>query len=112
MIFLFLGWCRISLLVIGFLERSNRPSRYSAKEPGSSVIFIHFYTDVGWSGVGASITIVHIRKFFKVHQDIVRFRLFLRIAKRSVDIFGISISLLNGTVNLIVCDFVTGKLYL
>ena len=27
-----------------FWQLSNRPFSYSAKEPGSSVIFIHFYT--------------------------------------------------------------------
>ena len=33
------------------------------------------------SGVRASIIIVHIRKFYKLYQNIVRFRLFFRIAK-------------------------------
>ena len=27
-----------------FSEKCNRPFSYSTKEPGSSVIFIHFYT--------------------------------------------------------------------
>ena len=35
-------------------------------------------------GVRASITIVHIRKFLKMHHNIVRFTFFLRIAKRSI----------------------------
>ena len=42
-----------------------------------------FIQDVRSSGVRASTTIVHVRKFFKVHQYIVRFRIFARIAKRS-----------------------------
>ena len=37
------------------------------------------------SGVRCSITIMHIRKFFKLHHNIVRFRLFPRIAKTSID---------------------------
>ena len=41
----------------------NRPFSYSAKEPGSSVIFIQ---DVRSSGVRASITIAHIRKFYRM----------------------------------------------
>ena len=62
----------------------NRPFSYSPKEPGSSVIFIHFIQDVGLSGARASITIVLVRKYFKVHQNIIRFRFFLRVAKRSI----------------------------
>ena len=43
--------------------------------------FIH---EVRTSGVIASISIVHIRRFFKMHTNIVRFRFFPRIAKRSI----------------------------
>ena len=43
--------------------------------------FIHEFLS---SGVRSSITIMHIRKFFKLHHDIVRFRFFPRIAKRSI----------------------------
>ena len=44
-------------------------------------IFIH---EIRSSGVRASITIVHIRKFYKMYQSIVRLRFFFRIAKRSI----------------------------
>ena len=47
-------------------------------------IFIH---EIRPSGVRASITIVHIRKFYKMWQSIVRLRFFFRIAKRSIDTF-------------------------
>ena len=46
-----------------FIDRDNRPFSYSTKESGSSDIFIR---EVRSSGVRASITIVHIRKFFKM----------------------------------------------
>ena len=39
-------------------------------------IFIH---EIRSSGVRASTTIVHIRKFYKMHHNIVRFRFFPRI---------------------------------
>ena len=41
----------------------NRSFTYSAKEPGLSVIFKH---EIRLSGVRASITIVHVRKFYKM----------------------------------------------
>ena len=44
-------------------------------------IFIH---EIRSSGVKASITIVHIRKFYKMLQSIIRLRFFFRIAKRSI----------------------------
>ena len=44
-------------------------------------IFIH---EIRSSGVRASITIVHIRKFYQTLQSIVRLRFFFRIAKRSI----------------------------
>ena len=43
-----------------------------------------FIREVRSSGVRASITIVHIRKFYKTQQCIVRLRFFFRIAKRSI----------------------------
>ena len=46
---------------------------YSSKEPGSSVIFIHYTRGIRSSCVRASIVIVHIWKFCKMHKDIVRF---------------------------------------
>ena len=64
-------------------SRVNRSFTYSEKEPGSSVNFIQLYTRGSMSGFGDSISIMHIRKFFKLHHDIVRFRFFPRIAKRS-----------------------------
>ena len=48
------------------LGHVNRPFRYSTKEPGSSDIFIHFIHEARLSGVGASISIVHIRKFYRM----------------------------------------------
>ena len=44
----------------------------------------NFISEVRSSDVRASIIIVHIRKFFKMHQSVVRFRFFFRIAKRSM----------------------------
>ena len=44
-----------------------------------------FIRKVRSSGVRGSITIMHIRKFFRLHHNIVRFRFFPRIAKRSID---------------------------
>ena len=61
-----------------------RPFSYSRKKPGSSVIFIYFMQDVRSSAVRPSIAIVRIRKFFKLHQNIVRFRFLLRVAERSI----------------------------
>ena len=43
-----------------------------------------FILEARLSGVRASITIVRIRKFFKMHHNIVRFRFFLGIAERSI----------------------------
>ena len=43
-----------------------------------------FIREVRSSGVRGSITIMHIRKFFKLHHNIVLFRIFPRIAKRSI----------------------------
>ena len=59
---------------------------HSAKEPGSSVILYNFIREVQSSGVRASISIVHIRTFFKMHQRVVRFRFVFRIAKRSISV--------------------------
>ena len=48
-------------------------------------LFSYIFTqDFRSSGARASIAIVHIRKFFKVYHNNVRFRFFLRSAKRSV----------------------------
>ena len=62
----------IDLLVI-LLKSLNR-----------ALFLYSFIQDVRSSGVRASITIVRIRKFDKMHQNIVRFRFFLTIAKRSI----------------------------
>ena len=43
-----------------------------------------FIREVRSSGVRGSITIVHIRKFYKSLQNIIRLRFFFRIAKRSI----------------------------
>ena len=72
---------RVSQLIVHPFGTFNRPSSYSAKEPGSSVIVI---PEIRLSGVRASIIIVHIRKFYKMLKNIVRFRFFFRIAKRSI----------------------------
>ena len=39
-----LSWMRPKLMIAFRSAADNRPFSYSAKEPGSSVIFIHFYT--------------------------------------------------------------------
>ena len=50
------------------LQRSmlNRPFSYSAKEPGSSVVLYTFIHEIRSSGVRASITVVHVRKFYQM----------------------------------------------
>ena len=48
---------------------------------------MHFYTlgsFVLLNGVRASSAIVHIRKFYKIYANVVHFRFFFRIAKRSI----------------------------
>ena len=48
---------------------TDSPFSYSTKEPGSSDISINFYTrEFILIGVKASITIVHIRKFFEINK--------------------------------------------
>ena len=49
-----------------------------------ALFLYNFIREVRSSGGRASIPIVHIRKFFKMHHNNVRFRLFPRIAKRSI----------------------------
>ena len=49
-----------------------------------ALFLYNFIRDARSSGVRGSITIMHIRKFFKLHHNIVRFRVFPRIAKRSI----------------------------
>ena len=41
--------------------------------PGSSVVLFNFILDVRLSGVRAYISIVNIRKFYEMQQNIVRF---------------------------------------
>ena len=43
-----------------------------------------FIREIQSSGVRGSITIMHIRKSFKLHYNIVRYRFFPRIAKRFI----------------------------
>ena len=50
-----------------------------------ALLLYNFIREIRSSGVRGSITIMHIRKFFKLHHNIVRFRVFPRIAKRSID---------------------------
>ena len=45
-----------------------------------------FIQDARSNGARASVTMVHVRKFFEVHQSIVRFRFFLRVAKKSIGV--------------------------
>ena len=47
-------------------------------------LFLYNFIHDRSSGVRGSLTIMQIRKFFKVHHNIVRFRFFFRIAKRSI----------------------------
>ena len=49
-----------------------------------ALFLYNFIREVRRSGVRGSITIMQIRKFFRLHHNIVRFRLFPRIAKRSI----------------------------
>ena len=49
-----------------------------------ALFLYNFIRKVRSSGARASITIMHIRKFFKLHHNIVRFRFFPRLAKRSI----------------------------
>ena len=52
-----------------------------------ALLLYNFIREVRSSGVRGSFIIVHIRKFFKMHHNIVRFRFFPRIAKRSMGAF-------------------------
>ena len=63
-------------------QSTNRPFSYSTKEPGSSDIFVYFCLR-GWIP-NSSTTVVRIRKFHKMYQNILRFTFFFRIAKRSI----------------------------
>ena len=45
-----------------------------------ALFLYNFIREAPFSGVRASITIVDIRKFYKIHTNIVRFRFFFRIA--------------------------------
>ena len=65
----------------------NRPFSYSTKSLDRALFLYNFIREVRSSGVRGSITIMQIRKFFKVHHNIVRFRFFFRIAKRSIDYY-------------------------
>ena len=49
----------------------NRPISYSAKEPGSSVIFIHFYTrdSIEWR-----LSFYHYCAHSKILQDVAKYR--------------------------------------
>ena len=49
-----------------------------------ALFLYNFIREVRSSGVRGSNAIMHIRKFFKLHHNIVRFRFFPRIAKRSI----------------------------
>ena len=62
------------------LFQLNRLFSYPAKEPG----FYIFIQKVRLNGVRSSLTIVHIRKFYKLFQDSVGFRSFFRIVRRSI----------------------------
>ena len=62
----------------------NRPFSYSTKEPGSSVIFIHFYTrgSIEWLQ-----SFFHYCSYSKILQNVANYRSILvlfRMAKRSI----------------------------
>ena len=54
------------------------------KSLNRALILYNSICEIRSSGVRGSIAIMHIRKFFKLHHNIVRFRFFPRIAKRSI----------------------------
>ena len=54
------------------------------KEHGSGEIRVLFIRMFRLSGVGASITIVHIQKFYRIYKDIIRIKFFVRISKLSI----------------------------
>ena len=59
------SFCLVRCLKLFVLD--NRPFTYSAKEPGSSVIFLYiFIHEIRSSGVRASLAIVHIQTFYKM----------------------------------------------
>ena len=64
--------------------RLNGIFGYSTKESGSSDISYIVKQKVQLNGFRASITIVHIRKFYELNRSIVQLRLCSRIAKRSL----------------------------
>ena len=74
----------MNCLFLDFL--ANRPFLAVLQKSLDRALFLYnFIRDVRSSGVRASTTIVHVRKFFKIHRNIVRFRFFPRIAKRSIE---------------------------
>ena len=66
------------------MDKLNRPSAIQQKSLDRALFLYTFIHETRSSGVTASITIVHIRIFFKMQQSIVRLRFFFRIAKRSI----------------------------
>ena len=61
-----------------------------------ALFLYNFIREVRSSGVRASITILGIRKFFKMHHNNVRFRFFPRIAKRSIADYSRDCTAVNG----------------
>ena len=64
--------------------KDNRPLAILQKSLDRALFLYIFTHEVRLSGVRASITILHIRKFYKMLSNIVRSRFFFRIAKRSM----------------------------
>ena len=80
------GRANLSLNFSIFVENSLRQilQRRIDLLAGSSLILLYFIHKVRSRGIRAPIAIVHIRKFFKMYENIVRFRFFFRIARRSL----------------------------
>ena len=58
-----------------------------------ALFLYNFIREVLLSGIRASITVVHIRKFFKMHHNIFRFIFFFRIAKRSIRLLTVTVKI-------------------
>ena len=54
------------------------------KSLDQALFLYNFIREVRSSGVRASFTIVHIRKSFRIHRSVLRFRFVFRIAKTSI----------------------------
>ena len=71
-------------VIIGYYYPVIDSLSFLQKSLDRALFLYNLIHEVRSSGVRGSITIMHIRKFFKLHHNIVRFRFFSRMAKMSM----------------------------